>query len=126
MAGKQFIQRRVQVALLLLSGVAPGMSAAEPVLLDRRAAAGIDYRHVASPTESKYLVETMGGGVALLDFDADGGLNVSMQHFTEKRGVDVRETEGRAPVASVSVRGAGPGSVGIAVLPREREPLPQD
>ena len=52
------------------------MSAAEPVLLDRRAAAGIDYRHVASPTESKYLVETMGGGVALLDFDADGLLDI--------------------------------------------------
>lgn len=76
MAGEEFIHRRVQVALLLLLSAAPGTSAAEPVLLDHRAAADIDYSHVGSPTESKYLVETMGGGVALLDFDADGLLDI--------------------------------------------------
>jgi len=37
---------------------------------------GIDFRHESSATPSKYLVETMGGGVALLDYDGDGRLDV--------------------------------------------------
>ena len=43
---------------------------------ERSAAAGIDFRHRASPTPAKHLVETMGGGVALLDFDNDGFLDI--------------------------------------------------
>jgi hypothetical protein len=38
--------------------------------------AGIDFAHRNSPTEQKYLIETMGGGVALLDFNNDGRLDV--------------------------------------------------
>ncbi len=36
----------------------------------------IDFRHYASPTSLKYLPETMSGGVALLDYDNDGLLDV--------------------------------------------------
>lgn len=36
----------------------------------------IDFKHEASPTSNKYLIETMGGGVALLDYDNDGRLDV--------------------------------------------------
>ena len=39
-------------------------------------ASGIVFRHENSPTTSKYLIETMGGGVALLDYDGDGRLDV--------------------------------------------------
>jgi hypothetical protein len=46
------------------------------VLSDVTAASGIDFRHEASPTTQKYLIETMGGGVAVLDFDGDGWLDV--------------------------------------------------
>ncbi len=37
---------------------------------------GINFKHEASPTAQKYLLETMGAGVALLDYDNDGRLDV--------------------------------------------------
>jgi enediyne biosynthesis protein E4 len=37
---------------------------------------GLDFVHRNSPTDQKYLVETMGGGVALLDYNNDGLLDV--------------------------------------------------
>lgn len=37
---------------------------------------GIDFVHQASPTTQKYLVETMGAGVALFDCDGDGRLDI--------------------------------------------------
>ena len=37
---------------------------------------GIDFVQRNSPTKSKYLIETMGGGVALLDYNNDGRLDV--------------------------------------------------
>ena len=36
----------------------------------------IDFKHEASPTAQKYLLETMGAGVGLLDYDNDGRLDV--------------------------------------------------
>jgi hypothetical protein len=36
----------------------------------------INFKHEASPTAQKYLLETMGAGVALLDYDNDGRLDV--------------------------------------------------
>jgi enediyne biosynthesis protein E4 len=38
--------------------------------------AGIRFRHQASHTSQKYLIETMGSGVAWLDYDADGKLDL--------------------------------------------------
>lgn len=38
--------------------------------------AGLDFTHRNSPTPQKYLLETMGGGVAVLDYDNDGLLDV--------------------------------------------------
>ena len=40
-------------------------------LVDITAAAGIHFSHLSSP-ESKYIVESMSGGVALIDYDGDG------------------------------------------------------
>ncbi len=37
---------------------------------------GVTFRHAASPTSQKYLPETMGAGVALFDYDADGRLDI--------------------------------------------------
>jgi len=47
-----------------------------PTFTDVTAASGIAFVHENSPTTNKYLIETMGGGVALLDIDNDGWLDV--------------------------------------------------
>jgi hypothetical protein len=38
--------------------------------------AGLDFTHRNSPTAQKYLIETMGGGVAVLDYNNDGLLDI--------------------------------------------------
>src|ERR1700741_1617636 len=37
---------------------------------------GLDFTHRNSPTPQKYLIETMGGGIALLDYNNDGLLDI--------------------------------------------------
>jgi hypothetical protein len=39
-------------------------------------ALGLSFEYVASHTSKKYLIETMGSGVALLDYDNDGRLDI--------------------------------------------------
>lgn len=48
-----------------------------PKLIDITASTGIRFEHLSSP-EQKYIVESMSGGVALLDFDGDGWLDIYM------------------------------------------------
>ena len=43
---------------------------------DATRASGLVFTHRNSATPNKYLVETMGGGVALLDYDNDGRLDI--------------------------------------------------
>jgi len=43
---------------------------------DVTAKLGINFRHLASHTSKKYLIETMGSGVALFDYDNDGRLDI--------------------------------------------------
>jgi hypothetical protein len=43
---------------------------------DITAATRIDFKHAASQTSQKYLLETMGGGAALFDYDQDGRLDL--------------------------------------------------
>ena len=42
-----------------------------PQLVDITAATGIHFDHLSAP-EKKYVVESMSGGVALIDYDGDG------------------------------------------------------
>jgi len=55
-------------AMLTFAAQSPQLRPAEP--------AGLDFLHRNSPTSQKYLLETMGGGVALFDYNNDGLLDV--------------------------------------------------
>ena len=56
---------------------APGPQAPSTVTFtDITTVSGISFKHAASVTSQKYLLEAMGGGVALLDYDSDGRLDI--------------------------------------------------
>jgi tetratricopeptide (TPR) repeat protein len=68
---------RVDLPLSSASAPAPDRDRPQTApFTDITAASGITFEHQNSPTARKYLIETMGGGVALLDYDADGWLDV--------------------------------------------------
>ena len=62
----------VCVAGIALSGAAENQPLTLPVFLDATAKSGIAFRLLSSRTPQKYLIETMPGGVAMLDYDGDG------------------------------------------------------
>jgi enediyne biosynthesis protein E4 len=64
------------IAILIALFVVSAKTDIEVRFADVTQAAKIDFRHEASATSSKYLLETMGGGVALLDYDNDGRLDI--------------------------------------------------
>jgi hypothetical protein len=54
-----------------------GPKAQSPVTFtDITAATKIAFKHAGSPTSLKYLLETMGGGVAIFDYDNDGRMDL--------------------------------------------------
>jgi len=55
----------------------PGPQARSPLTFtDISAQSGINFRHAASKTSLKYLLETMGGGVAIFDYNNDGRMDL--------------------------------------------------
>jgi hypothetical protein len=75
--------------LFLFAGLSPAAFAAQqieragqspavaiPRFTDMALARGVHFQHFASHTREKYLIETMGPGVALLDYDNDGRLDL--------------------------------------------------
>src|SRR5688572_2836549 len=59
--------------LLVVAGASQDVPAH---FVDVTAASGLNFEHRNSATGNKYLIETMTGGVALLDYNADGWLDV--------------------------------------------------
>jgi hypothetical protein len=56
-----------------------------PELVDITASTGIQFQHLSSP-EQKYIVESMSGGVALIDYDRDGWPDI---YFTNAQSVEM-------------------------------------
>jgi hypothetical protein len=56
-----------------------------PQLVDITKSTGIHFEHLSSP-EQKYIVESMSGGVALIDFDRDGWPDI---YFTNAQSVEM-------------------------------------
>lgn len=89
------------MAILLTACVAVASQGAHPAGQPRPSAfeniadaSGLTFTHAASKTAVKFLPETMGGGVALLDYDGDGRLDV---FFTNGAAIDEAMSSVRRP-----------------------------
>src|SRR5437763_5830490 len=71
---------------LALLGICVLAQAPVPQLADITASTKIHFKHLASP-DKKYIVESMSGGVALIDFDRDGWPDI---YFTNSPDVDMQ------------------------------------
>jgi len=74
------------------ASVLPQPSTSGLLFRDATAEAGITFRHHAAP-DKKYILESMSGGVALLDFDKDGLLDV---YLTDSLTVETARDPGAA------------------------------
>jgi enediyne biosynthesis protein E4 len=72
-----FIMAVMRLALFLSAAALMVFSQGQPFMVENRApAAGLLFKHNNFATESKYPFETMGGGVAALDFNNDGWVDL--------------------------------------------------
>jgi enediyne biosynthesis protein E4 len=82
-------------ALLAWSlAIAAVVLTSEVQFTDITASSGITFMHANSATAGKHLIETMGGGVALFDYDNDSRLDV---FFVNGARIDEPLPEGRGP-----------------------------
>ena len=73
------------VAITASAQTTPQSSSQWPQLVDITASTGIKFEHLSSP-EQKYIVESMSGGVALIDYDRDGWPDI---YFTNAQSVEM-------------------------------------
>ena len=78
----------------LVEGALQALAASVVQFVDITRASGIDFEHKSSATSNKYLLETMGGGVALLDYDNDGRLDVFLTNGAK---IDDPMPDGKLP-----------------------------
>lgn len=71
--------------------------------VDVTESAGITFKHVSSP-EKRYIVESMSGGVALLDYDRDGFQDI---YFVNSLTVDLLKSNGKTKSALYRNNGDG-------------------
>jgi hypothetical protein len=65
--------------------------------------AGIAFKHISTP-EKRYIVESMSGGVALIDYDNDGYLDI---YFVNSLTVDLAKSKGKTRSALYRNKGDG-------------------
>jgi enediyne biosynthesis protein E4 len=82
------------VALLSISLSTVAQTAPDVHFTDITAQAHVDFTQENSATSNKYLIETMGGGVALFDYDNDGRLDI---FFTNGALISDPMPEGKMP-----------------------------
>ena len=84
------------VPALLYTVLTTGETSASdlPTFVDVTASSGLDFRNEASHTSQKYLLESMVGGVAMLDFDRDGFLDL---YFVNGAALDDPMPKGKMP-----------------------------
>src|SRR5207302_967879 len=74
-------------ALIAVGGAAQHRAlqsvAAPAKFVDVTSALGVKFQHAAPHTTKKYLIETMGSGVALFDYDNDGRLDLFLVNGAE-------------------------------------------
>ncbi|HET9714349.1 MAG TPA: CRTAC1 family protein [Pyrinomonadaceae bacterium] len=71
--------------------------------VDVTESAGVTFKHVSSP-EKRYIVESMSGGVALLDYDKDGFQDI---YFVNSLTVDLLKSNGKTKSALYRNNGDG-------------------
>jgi len=86
----------IHCSLLILLGSCLGTAASDPEVqfTDITEQTRIDFTQESSATSNKYLIETMGGGVALLDYDNDRRLDI---FFTNGARLEDPMPEGKLP-----------------------------
>src|SRR5438445_4194564 len=82
------------IALALAGCLIAATPAPEVQFTDVTQGVGIAFQHENSATSNKYLLETMGGGVALLDYDNDGRLDVFLTNGAK---IDDPMPDGKLP-----------------------------
>ena len=113
---------------LLLAGASIGCaeSGPGPLFIDGSRTSGIDFAHVHGGIGNRELPETMGGGIALLDYDNDGDVDAyfsqSGQMRSAKPGANRRPgrnllyaNDGTGKFERVTGSGAGDGGYGQGV-----------
>jgi hypothetical protein len=95
----RFVMLAVLIGLPICAQTEPQLSPSQrpdtatlPQLVDITASTGIKFEHLSSP-EQKYIVESMGGGVALIDFDRDGWPDI---YFTNAQNVEMARSGQKA------------------------------
>jgi enediyne biosynthesis protein E4 len=81
----------ILLCLLLSTSALPSTELNGIQFVDITKPAGITFQHVSSP-EKRYIVESMSGGVALLDYDNDGFLDI---YFVNSLTVDLVKANGK-------------------------------
>src|SRR5580692_8525450 len=85
MGGKR-MKKNIPLVLLLFALSGLFAQAQSPQLVDITSSTKIRFDHLSSP-DKKYIVESMSGGVALIDFDRDGWPDI---YFTNAPDVDMQ------------------------------------